>query len=472
MKKLREKYLTMPNLLLVGLLLFSAVLRLKNLNYNSPFLDEASYIIHGKNLLQGREELGFGFDWVGGMPFLYPVVSAVFYNFGGIILARAVNIFFGTASIYFFYRIVKNVTLFESDSLNRLNGIIAAFLLSLTPIHLLLSRLAVYDMPAFSFFMLATFLLQEAIIRSDSKRYHFSGIMFFIAALIKYSILLVLPVVMIVALGYIWFYKKNQLNNFLSMIINLLIGFIAYIVLLFSDLRELFVGELAGSGDVEGIIFSQFVELTGIWYLFCIAGLIWFLIAKRYQIIIPLLLSVVPLLMHLFFKNTVAVHQNTLFTLIFLLPLAAAFFTGLIDKSRLTGVSITIVMAVIVFISHTFPKTFAFEHFWPDMTKAMNFLTQKVSPDDKILVQSGAVAMLSLENKLPQENIISPFVFTYEDKEGDAAYKKAAADKYFQYIQIDGTTANLPSAIDKELDENYELIYNERPIAIYKVKQK
>ncbi len=467
-----KKYVTVSNTVLVGVLIFSVMIRLFNLNYNSPFLDEASYIIHGKNMLQGKGESGFGFDWIGGMPFLYPVISTIFYNIGGIVGSRALNVFFGTTSIYLFYRIVKNVKLFDSVSLNRSNGIIAALLLSLTPIHLSLSRLAIYDMPAFSFFILAICLLQQAIIHDDSRRYHLSGTMFLIAALIKYSIVLVFPVVMATALGYVWFYKKNQLNSLLGMIINLLIGSVLYIVLLYSDLRELFVGKLAGSGDVGSIIFSQFFELTGIWYLFSIAGLAWLLFSKRYLTIILLLLSFVPLLMHLFFKNTVAIQQDTLFALIFILPLAAAFFTTLIDKSRSLGVSIAMVMAVIVFTSHTLPKTFALEHFWPNMTKAMNFLNHRVSREDRILAQSGAVAMLALEDKLPRENIVSPFVFTYKYNENDDAYKKAAADKYFTYILIDQTTANLPGVIKEELNKNYEPIYNKDSVTIYKVKQK
>ena len=101
MKKLKL-FAKIPNNLLTLILLASFIVRVYNLNYNSPFLDEAQYLVLGKKVLQGHWQESAPFSWVGGLPLLYPPLVAIFGIFG-ILGARFLNVIFGTVSVYLLY---------------------------------------------------------------------------------------------------------------------------------------------------------------------------------------------------------------------------------------------------------------------------------------------------------------------------------------------------------------------------------
>src|SRR3990172_11986994 len=111
---------------LLGFILLAAFLiRTVNLNYNSPFLDEAVYINLGKTFWKGRwGELFHDISWVGGFPFFYPPLSAMFHALGGIIATRFFNVLLGVGSVFLIYRFTREIFPIDSQKESRHAGVV------------------------------------------------------------------------------------------------------------------------------------------------------------------------------------------------------------------------------------------------------------------------------------------------------------------------------------------------------------
>src|SRR3989344_7587039 len=87
------------------ILVLAFLIRIINLNYNSPFLDEAIYINLGKEFWKGHwSELFSDISWVGGFPFFYPPISAIFHAAVGIVASRFFYVVLGTAAVFLNYK--------------------------------------------------------------------------------------------------------------------------------------------------------------------------------------------------------------------------------------------------------------------------------------------------------------------------------------------------------------------------------
>src|SRR3989344_1398287 len=127
-----------PTGILALILLISLAIRVYNLNYNSPFLDEAQYIVLGQKVLAGHWQESNPFSWVGGMPLFYPTLSAIL----------------GVLSVYLIYEFTKSLRFSSNESEDKVTGFIAGSFLAILTVPIYLSRLAIYDMLSFTLFLL------------------------------------------------------------------------------------------------------------------------------------------------------------------------------------------------------------------------------------------------------------------------------------------------------------------------------
>lgn len=75
-------------------------LRIYNLNYNSPFNDEAIYIVLGRlGIFQGDWWIYNAASWMAGQPYVYPSMTAIAYMSGGIVASRVLNVLIGLLAI-------------------------------------------------------------------------------------------------------------------------------------------------------------------------------------------------------------------------------------------------------------------------------------------------------------------------------------------------------------------------------------
>src|SRR3989344_170745 len=137
---------TIYHWLLALILLAAFLIRTLNLNYNSPFLDEAIYINLGKIFWKGHWSELFGdISWVGGFPFFYPPLSAMVHALGGIIASRFFNVVLGVGSVFLIYRFTREIFPVSSEKESRTAGLVASALMATSTIPVTFSRLSKYD---------------------------------------------------------------------------------------------------------------------------------------------------------------------------------------------------------------------------------------------------------------------------------------------------------------------------------------
>lgn len=459
--------INLKNWILPYIILLALAIRLIYLNFNSVFLDEAIYIVLGKKILDGQlAEVAESISWVGGLPFFYPLLSAIFYNLGGILGSRALNVLLGTAAVYLIFQFTKRLKLLKNDNENRLAGLVAAGLLATSAIPIAFSRLAIYDILSFAIFLLGLVVLQKAAVIGKNWLFGASALVFFLAFLAKYFVLIYLP---FLAIWTFYYFLKKKVFGGLFFYFLLPLGFLLlfYGGSNFASLKEFFLGQTS-KGIAAMEILENFFNYTAFAYLLSLGGLI--MLARRgKEIIFLLLASIWPLLVHMTFGEGLSVHQHSFLTLVFILPIAGAFLAKIIEKFRWIAVTLVgTVIAVNLWIS--VPKVQALESFWPNTTRATELMAARGSFGQRILSESGDVITLAVYDK--GSEVFGPFVFSYKNKEGVEAYQEAILDGYFNFIELDETSfeSNVEAILEKATIGVYLLIYEEGPVKVWELK--
>lgn len=459
-------------LLLVLVLAASFAIRVYNLDYNSPFLDEAVYIVLGKKVLTWTWQAENPFGWVGGMPLFYSPIAAIASTFNGIIGARFISVILGTASVFLMYKFSARLRFFgEKEDQNKLVGLVAATFLGVSPVAVWLSRMAIYDILAFSLVLLGLASLQIATDDKKAEKYLWPSAIFFLSFLAKYTVLMLFPFVTGALLIYTWSFKKDHfawVAYYFVLPLALSIG--VYFGIYFTDLIDFFAGKVNEAADVTlGSLVSQFWQYTFPWYLLAILGVVKLKSRKQYQAIALFGFSLIPLFVHLLTKDLTILTQNTVFTLIFLLPVAAVFIVTYTQKDKVLGTRLLLASVIALFIWSRVQHS-GLEQSWPNSREVMEFLKVHATEETRILAEADDVAVIALSDKVSEQNITGPFYFEYQGEEGDLAYANAVSDGYFSFIQLEAEDSTLALTLEGDLDEKYDLVYDQVPFRVYELK--
>ncbi len=460
------------NLLLALVLVAAFLIRVINLNYNSPFLDEAIYIQVGLKALSGQiDETLESASWVGGLPLFYPVLSASLYSVGGLLLTRFFNVLLGTVCVFLIYHFTKQLMLFKEEGLNKLSGLMASSLIAVLAIPVAISRLANYDALSFTLFLLGIVLLHKAIFSGDRMFYPTSVAVLFLSFLAKYTVAIFFPFIFLMP---VFLAVRSRSSDILWGIIQyfctpffFLMAF--YVFFNFSSLQSFFVNQTVLESTDLSEILNTFLNYTWIIYVISIFSLIIYFDKRRFIVWILFLLSLVPPVTHLLSRNDASIAQHSFLSLIFLAPLASSFFISIYEKfPAKLGIAGFMVFLLFTFI-YSSPQIKSLDSFWPNTTEAAKILRQKVSPQDQVLAESDDVVALALKDKLSADQVAGPFNFSYQDKEGADAYVQAINDKYFNFVEIEN--AYFPddyiSGIEKALSTNYTKIFDDGRVKVY-----
>ena len=463
-------------LILPLIILYAFVVRIINIDYNSPFLDEAIYVVFGKKILEGQfREVADSISWVGGLPFFYPLLSAIFYQIGGILGSRIFNVFLGTAAVFLIYKFTNQLHLLKEEVPNRITSFIAATFAATTAIPIALSRLAIYDMLSFTIFLMAIVIFQKALQEGNRFRYLSSAIALFFAFLAKYIVAIFFP--FLLALPIYLNLKREERAATITILkyfwLPLIFLSMFYLIINFSSLVDFTLGQTLKEMASFSAILENFWKYLWISYLFSLGGVIVLWQKKKGALTILLAVaSVLPLIAHLVAREGLSVAQHSFLSLIFILPLVGIFFSTIIQKNPKAG--ILLAGAAIAFnLFYSASKVRELESFWPNTDKAVWALKAEVTPNDKILAEAGDVVTLAFYNKIKSDQIMGPFVFSFKDKEGLPAYLAAIDDEYFNFVELDGTSFSLDSilAIEKALSEKYFLFFDDGEVRIWQLKR-
>lgn len=465
-----------PNPVLLLILIISFGIRVYNLNYNSPFLDEAIYLELGRQVFSGEWKQEDPYSWVGGNPLFYPTLSAIFGIFG-IVGSRFLNVILGTLSVFLIYYFTKNLKLSETRKINEIIGLISAAFLSVLSMPIFLSRFAIYDMLSFTLFLLGLCLLQNVLtlkkpnLWQRESRFFLAAVVFFLSFLAKYITLILFPIILI------WiFIKSRQLNKNVSYVslgyfaAPLLIATGWYVFQNFNDLRHFQQEQITNVAYGYERIFLRFANYSLPVLPFASLGTLILLFQKKIITTLFLFIGalIVPIV-HIVTNNYASVHQHVFLSLIFLLPLVAYLFTWIIEKRLGAGVILIITVLAVVFI-YSQDQVRDLETAWPNTYKIMAYLRANTTSHERLLSSEGDVAAVSLTN-LKNENIISYNYFEYKKSLNEQAYALAIRDGYFNYILFnEEESGELSKSIKASFTNHYASIYNSHPFIVYKLR--
>jgi len=461
---------------LLGFILLAAFLiRTVNLNYNSPFLDEAVYINLGKTFWKGRwGELFHDISWVGGFPFFYPPLSAMFHALGGIIATRFFNVLLGVGSVFLIYRFTREIFPIDSQKESRHAGLVASALFATSTIPIVFSRMATYDALLVVLFLTGVVALARAVFEGERNAYMAGAVFLFLAFLAKYIALIYIPLLLLITLYLaIKTASREAIGGILkSFWVPLVLLAIVYIATTFSELRQFLATKTSEEHESALTIIWSFLKYSPIVFLAAIPSF-FSMITKRVGILVTILAfgAILPLLVHLITGESQSVHQHSVFALIFLLPIIGAASAIVIDKYKTAGIALAVFIIIVNFVI-SIGQVNALSTFWPNTEKAGIFLKSNAGPGDKILAESEDPITLALSGKLAADNIEGPFDFAYQNYEGGLAYALATRDGYFNFIELDGIyfTKDVVVSIEESLGKKYLLVFDDGSIKIWQRK--
>ena len=457
------------------ILVLAFLIRIINLNYNSPFLDEAIYINLGKEFWKGHwSELFSDISWVGGFPFFYPPISAIFHAAGGIVASRFFNVVLGTASVFLIYKFTREIFPVSSEKESKTAGLVASGLMATSTIPIVFSKLATYDALLVFLFLAGVVALARAVFEGERNAYLTAAVFLFLAFLAKYIAVIYIPLLLLITLYLAVKTKRGEaVEGILTTFwVPLLLLAIIYVAVTFSELRGFLSSKTSQDHDSAFTIIRLFLKYSPVVFLASIPAF-YSMIAKKAGLLVAILAfgAILPLLVHLISGESQSVHQHSVFALIFLLPVIGAACAILIDKLKTAGIALAAFLVILNFIIST-SQVNALSSFWPNTEKAGLFLKSKVNPADKILAESEDPITLALSGKLPAQNIEGPFDFTYQNYEGGLAYALATRDGYFNYIETDSTffQKEVIAQIEEAVGKKYTLVFNDGSIKIWQRK--
>ena len=142
------------NLILIGILIFALIIRLKYLTINQAvWYDEAEYLASAKAWAFGTPyELHFV------RPVLLPFIFSIFYKLGGSELVfRTIILIFSITGIFFTYLIGKKL-------FDKWIALIATFILSFFYVHIFYTARLLTDLPSMTLWLISVWLFLNGYI--------------------------------------------------------------------------------------------------------------------------------------------------------------------------------------------------------------------------------------------------------------------------------------------------------------------
>lgn len=464
------------------ILVFAFFVRVIGINYNTAFNDEAIYIVVGRMGLFAHDWWSYGAKlWMAGLPYIYPPLTALSFETGGLMGSRLLNIIFGVFLVEEIYRFTKLLNLFDEKT-NRLAAIIAMFIAAFSGIGIFVSKLATYDIPSFFLLILGINSFLKARMFDNGKYYFLSFFCIFMAFLTKIVVAIFFPILLI--LSYLEFRNFSSSKKKLMLTYLYIPFFLASLlyVVFYHDNIITYVVTHQGQGKAD----SYFDILSLIWreaqlpIILSLPSAILLTVYKKSKEALGLLiLSLVIPLFHLPLLRLATLDKHLYLSVIFISSLAG-YGISLIFYSKKKILSVFAKGIIVLLIIFSFFSAQSLlrdkEKEWDNSSDIQKYLRENVKPGDKILTEEGGAIVLSLYDEIfPPKSVTTFDWIDYAGYPGEAGYTQAVSDSYFDYIQLDDNYTgenSLKEKIRKRLTNNYELAFAKGPYLIYEKKDK
>ena len=461
---------------LIVVLVAAFLVRVVNLNYNSPFNDEAIYVVIGKMGVFGWDWFSYNAKaWMPGLPYAYPVIAALSYQIGGIIGSRFLNVLLGVLILEEVYRFTLLVNLFDEKT-NKVAGVIAATLAGFSSVGLYVSRLAVLDLPSFFFLMFGTNSLIKAVRTNNGKYFFVSSVSLLVAFAMKVVVASFFP--FLVAISFFWVYKNNKKSFHYWLkyfFFPLFLGALAYFVSNVSGTLSYANAQVNREYDPIPVVLNIIWENTNLFLLILLPSALYLGIIKRkfIQTNLLLLFSVLVPFTHVVLHRHSTLSKHVYLLVLFSAPVvgyALASLTNVKNKYARAVTSVFVASYLLFYSLSYAPNLNRLEHEWVSTTDVGKFMYSRSNPNTRILTEAGSATTLVLYDKIFPTNITTYDWFIYLGKQDEDAYLQAVKDGYFDLIEINGgydTKIEMRQKLREVLVNNYQLVYKKEPFEVY-----
>lgn len=472
--------------LAVFIMVVTFIPRLINIYYNSAFNDEAIYIIVGLMGVFERDWWTYNADnWIPGVQFLYPSFTAIAYKIGGITASRLLNVILSVVLVevifvltsYLYHKLTSKKAITKKTFLA---GTIAALILGGSEISHYVSRLATYDMPAFTFLFLGLLLLVHPKPVTSGKRYFLASMAISFSYLIKIITGIYLPFI----IGYFYFSAKKLGSTNLSFwkkyfLLPTFLMFLGFLSFSFSPLYQYYSTQQdlvkADLSQISQMLWSNSQYIWGFW----LVGTVGMFLKKQFSAWATLTFAALWVVcFHLITSRTLSMDKHILIMLSFLSIVAGIGITNLLSffKNKLlqVGALILIISALIFYWIIGFQKLETFNNQWQNLSSTERKMKEVVKEGDKVLVESGAAMILATYDQNYPPNTSTFDWLEYQNETGEKAFQKAVRDGYFNVIELESDTKpksdtnyNISQIIKQNLAGSYRLTYSQDGFYIY-----
>lgn len=431
---------------LIFCLLYSIIVTVWNIDYNSVYHDEALNIVMGNQVL-GQEACP-GCPQNTGSVLVQPILAALGDRIGGLEGARGVGIIFGlglTTSVFFLTR-----RMFTAEHANT-----AAILTVISSTHIYLSMLATYDIVSACFLALSFWLLIESKTLNSGKALLFlslSSLLLFMAAITKYAVsVFILSFYLYFALSYRNI-RRIAIFSFILATLSAIYFFFALMPMI-GSLGESVSGVYSESHIPIKVIINwalRWLSIPGVFLAFAAAKS-----PYRREVIILAFMSIPLILLHLATGAAQSINKNIIFSFVFMMPATAiglhcmsAVFSG--DTGKTLNRYFFAGMLIIVLWVFGIQDLRWLKHQYPDMSPVIRHIYNYGHNNMQLVIDSdfgNATYAYSLQGKF--KGAVYESIREYEARRiiskgtiplpdyivlDDYHKKKALRDKALEYI--------------------------------------
>jgi len=422
----------------------------------------------------------YPFEWMGGVPYFYPFITAYLYEFGGVVFSRLGNVIFFLLTLVVTYKIVGFLHLKRGN----LAAIVATGVLGGASLGYYVARLATYDMPSFFFLLLGVYLLLVANIKRvfPAKIYFVASISFVVSFFFKYLTGALLPLVIIFSFALV--VKETKYRRrvwFYYFVVPMVLVLGVFGVTNIGNLAAFFQSNVAPTVSGNGLnILEVFITESNYVLIIWILGSFGFLIKRKWKE----WLFISAATFYILFLHLILSREQTFDKHVFLAiggmsviaGMGLSYLDGLLSTKTRTIYKILVGATLIVFWVTSYSISAKYQFYWTNAYRLTWSISEMVEPESIVLTETGANMQLALLDITKPDNVFTFDWIYYDGVEGEEAIQKGIYDGFFDVIILesqDNPKSDVNKAlhdwvVDNIIDDIYTPSFEDGDFVVYK----
>ena len=454
--------------LFLGLLLLFFAIRVTNLHYNTLFVDEAIYVQVGDRLWAGIPQDAM--SWMHGS-YLYPLLASFANSLGGQVGVRVLSALLITlagAVVFFVARRLFNQT----------SAWWTLVIFGFTPISISMGQYGVYDALAVPFLAVAMYAIARAAQaprRSENAYLAIAGFSFVGGVLSKYFLVLYLPALLLFGLLLYNARHRAKLPLFVGFLGNVLLWLSLFVITYWNDLSQLISGGYGVRGGSRLQIVSNIWREIGFVSVIALFGVYWLVRSWRglshwrlrsmFIVELFVLSMFAAPIYHIATGNVNAAWKHTIFSLVFLAPLAGYGVANSIEllrqRSSRSIIFHVLSLGVVLFctswlLNFTLDRNWGFQHSWPSAAQHVAYIQKLDSAPQRVLAEGAQIfSYYNHDTVNPKTQWQDTWFLSYKGLDGTPAMQQAIRDGWFDVVFLnDYYTPGLRATLQPVLEQS------------------